>query len=129
MIRGMCAVVVAAGLAATAAGAEHTMDNLETVKANLAAGKAVLVDVREGSEWAEGRLAGARHLALSDLKAGVPAEKLKAALPAGKIVYLHCAAGRRCLAAADVLQKHGYDVRPLKPGYMDLLKAGFEKAK
>jgi len=27
------------------------------------------------------------------------------------------------------LQKNGYQIRPLKPGYNQLLEAGFEKAK
>jgi rhodanese-related sulfurtransferase len=45
------------------------------------------------------------------------------------VVYLHCASGRRCLAAADLLKTQGYDARPLKDGYEALLKAGFEKAK
>ena len=46
--------------------------------------------------------------------------------PKDKIVYCHCGSGVRCLKAADELKKLGYDVRPLKPGYKDLLKAGFE---
>ena len=41
---------------------------------------------------------------------------------------LKCAAGGRSLDAADLLKKLVYDVRPLKPGYKDLLKAGFEAA-
>lgn len=34
----------------------------------------------------------------------------------------------RAKAAAKVLIKHGYEVRALKPGYDELLKAGFKKA-
>ena len=64
-----------------------------------------------------------------DLKAGVPADRLKEAIPAGKVVYLPCASGRRSLAAADLLKKQGYDAWALKDGYEVLLKAGFEKAK
>jgi rhodanese-related sulfurtransferase len=109
--------------------AEHTTDTLEAVKKNVKDGKAVLVDVREADEWKDGHLKDARPLALSDLKAGVPAEQLKKTLPAGKVVYLHCASGRRCLAAADILKKQGYDVRPLKQGYNALVKDGFERAK
>lgn len=123
---GVAAVCGAAGLACAA---DHTTDGLDAVKKNVADGKAVLVDVREADEWRGGHLRGAKHLALSDLKAGVPAYRLKQTLPAGTVVYLHCASGRRCLAAADLLKKHGYDARPLKDGYDDLLKAGFEKAK
>ena len=116
-------------LAGISAAAEHTTDTLEMVKKTVADGKAVLVDVREESEWKDGHLKDARHLALSDIKAGIPEEKLKKTIPAGSIVYLHCASGKRCLAAADLLKKQGYDVRPLKDGYENLLKAGFPKDK
>lgn len=109
--------------------ADHTSDSLDTVKKSVGAGKAILVDVREVEEWQDGHLKDAKHLALSDLKAGVPAERLKKVVPPGSVVYLHCAAGGRCLVAADVLKKQGYDVRPLKAGYERLLKEGFEKAK
>jgi rhodanese-related sulfurtransferase len=129
MGRFVPAAVVAFVLAAAVSAADHTTDSLDTVKKAVAEGKAVLVDVREAGEWNDGHLKAAKHLALSDLKAGVPADKLKEALPAGKVVYLHCASGRRCLTAADLLTKQGYDARPLKDGYENLLKAGFEKAK
>jgi rhodanese-related sulfurtransferase len=130
MSRLVPAGVVAACLTCGAAwAAEHTTDTLETVKKGVTDGKAVLVDVREAGEWQDGHLKQAKHLALSDLKAGVPADKLKKTLPPGSVVYLHCASGKRCLAAADLLKKHGYDVRPLKDGYENLLKAGFPNDK
>lgn len=122
-------VVAACVVVGTACASDHTTDSLETVKKNLADGKAVLLDVREESEWKAGRLKDAKHLALSELKKGVASEKLKQTLPPGKIVYLHCGSGVRCLNAGDLLKKQGYDVRPLKDGYQDLLEAGFEKAK
>lgn len=122
-------VVASCLVAGVGFAADHTTDSLDTVKKNVAGGKAVLVDVREAGEWADGHLKQAKHLALSDIKAGVPADKLKDKLPPGKIVYLHCASGGRCRAAADLLKKHGYDVRPLKDGYNNLVEAGFEKAK
>ena len=122
----VAAACVAVGLACAA---EHTTDTPETVKKAIADGKAVLVDVREADEWKNGHLRDAKHLALSDLKAGVPEEKLKKTLPAGSVVYLHCASGKRCLAAADILKKQGYDVRPLKDGYRDLMKNGFASEK
>lgn len=111
-----------AGLAA-----EHTKDSLETVKERLKDNSAVLVDVREQKEWDSGRLQDARLMPLSKLKNG-EATKLTKDLPKKKIVYCHCGAGVRALTAADILAKQGYDVRPLKHGYKDLLKAGFPKA-
>jgi phage shock protein E len=120
------------GLLATmpflAYAAEHTKDTAAEVKKAVAEDRAVLIDVREGDEWKDGHLRGARHLALSAVKAGVPAETLKALMPAGKVVYLHCAAGGRSLKAADLLKAAGYETRPLKPGYDELLKAGLPKA-
>lgn len=130
MSRFFPASVVAAGMVAgLAAAADYTTDGLDAVKKSVAEGKALLVDVREESEWKDGHLKGAKHIALSDLRKGVPIEKLKEKLPAGSVVYLHCASGKRCLAAAELLKKQGYDLRPLKDGYNNLLKAGFEKAK
>jgi rhodanese-related sulfurtransferase len=109
--------------------AEHTKDSLDTVKKALADDKAVLVDVREKSEWDDGHLKDARLLPLSVLKAGIKGEDVARIIPKDKVVYCHCASGVRCLKAAKVLEKLGYDVRPLKPGYDDLVKAGFAPAK
>jgi phage shock protein E len=129
MTRILLAGLVAGVIVWPAVAADHTTDSLDTVKKAVADGVAVLVDVREPDEWTAGHLKAARHLALSDLKAGVPVDRLKEAISTGKVVYLHCASGRRCLAAADLLKKQGYDARALKDGYEALLTAGFEKAK
>lgn len=67
-------------------------------------------------------------LPLSELKNGINAESLQEKLPKDRIIYTHCVVGKRSLTAGDILQKHGYDVRPLKAGYTDLLQAGFKKA-
>ncbi len=107
---------------------EHTRDSLATVKRGVAEQKAVLVDVREKEEWEDGHLRDARLLPLSALERGVRQEDLARALPKDKVIYLHCAAGGRCVQAAAILKKQGYDVRPLKAGYNDLLKAGFSAA-
>jgi rhodanese-related sulfurtransferase len=108
--------------------AEHTTDSLQTVRKKVADGDAVLVDVREEAEWKDGHLKSARLLPLSRIKANPNAEDVRKALPKGKPIYLHCAAGGRCRIAADLLKKDGYDLRPLKAGYDELLEAGFEKA-
>ena len=123
------AVISLAVVGFRALAADHTKDTPTEVKKAVADDKAVLIDVREADEWNDGHLKGAKHLALSDLKAGVTAETLKKLIPVGKVVYLHCAAGGRCLKAADLLKAAGIEARPLKQGYDDLLKAGLEKAK
>ena len=116
--------ILLAGLAGTAI-AEHTKDPLDVVQRSLAAGTAVIVDVREPEEWAEGHIAGAGLVPLSVLEKGaIPAQVAKA-LPKDKVIYCYCLAGGRCLEAAAILAPLGYDVRPLKPGFPQLVKAGF----
>ncbi len=121
--------VLLAATASTANAAEHTKDSLETVKKNVDAEKAVLVDVREAAEWKAGRLAKAELISLSSLKTQEGLEAAVKSLPKDQPIYLHCRSGRRCLAAGSVLAEKGFDVRPLKAGYADLVEAGFEKAK
>jgi len=107
--------------------AELSNDPLPTVQENVATHKAVLVDVREPGEWKEGHVEGAILLPLSSLKKG-DTSALEPQVPRDKIVYTHCVMGVRALKAAKILEKLGYDVRPLKVGYEDLVKAGFAKA-
>lgn len=124
-------LLIAVGLGLTVApvfAVEHTKDTPDTVKKALADKKAVLLDVRERAEWDEGHLQGAQLLPLSKLK-GDDIKALLKDLPKDKPIYAHCKAGGRCLQAAEILIKQGYDVRPLKQGYADLLEAGFSKAK
>ncbi len=125
---GMLVILLVGAITAGSFAADPTKDSLSTVKKNVADDKAVLVDVREVSEWNQGHISGAVLLPLSELKDGISAEALAKRLPKKRIVYTHCAVGVRSCTAADVLVKHGYDVRPLKPGYKDLLAAGFKKA-
>ena len=109
--------------------AEHTKDSLKVVKENIEAKKAVLVDVREKSEWDKGHIEGTVFLPLSELQASVEPKSLAEKLHKGMIVYTHCVVGKRSVTAGNILEKHSYDARPLKAGYEELLRAGFKKAK
>lgn len=124
----LAALVGLAAVMSLTQAADHTKDTLKDVKKAVADDKAVLLDVREKAEWDTGHLKDARLLPLSELESGIKPDDLARKLPKGKVVYCHCAAGGRSLDAADLLKKFGYEVRPLKPGYKDLLKAGFEAA-
>jgi phage shock protein E len=119
-------------LAAPCQEIEHTKDSLDIVKASLANKEALLIDVREQSEWDDGHLEGALFLPLSWLRERVKdptfAERLAEMLPQKKVLYTHCRSGKRTLTAAAILKKCGYDVRPLKQGYDDLRDAGFPPA-
>jgi rhodanese-related sulfurtransferase len=124
-IRNFPLVLVLAALAGSTAAAEHTKDTPADVKKAIKDKKAILLDVREQSEWDEGHLKDAKLLPLSKLK---KADAKDLDLPKDKVIYTHCRAGSRSLQAAELLQKLGFDVRALKPGYKDLLDAGFPQA-
>ncbi len=115
-------------LLGSTAMAQHTTDTLDQVKSGLTEKRAVLIDVRELDEWNEGHLQAATLLPLSELKLGIKSEDLAKRLPQDKIIYCHCRSGGRVLPAAEILKAQGYDIRPLKAGYQDLLTSGFEKA-
>ena len=103
--------------------------SLEDVKRRLDAKEPLtLVDVREKDEWNEGHLEQAILLPLSALQKGTDPKSVNAELDGKKIVYCHCRAGRRALTAAELLKKQGFDVRPLKQGYEELLEGGLKKA-
>ena len=112
-----------------AAEPAHTKDSLDTVKANVKAGKAVIVDVREQNEWDAGHVQGAILAPKSKLTVEAEAAAIAKKLPKDKIIYTHCKAGGRALACGEILKKQGFDVRPLKAGFDQLIEAGFEKAK
>lgn len=117
--------------AASAQAAEHTTDSLTEVRKNVDAQKAVLVDVRETVEWNAGHIAGAISLPIVEIERKRIAPEVLAKLPKDRILYTYCVVGFRSKKAATILEKQGYQVRALKPGYDELLKAGFagEKVK
>ena len=107
----------------------HTVDSLDTVKERLTSEEAVLIDVRELNEWNEGHLEDAKLVSLSEIR--YPQKRINATkdLSKEKTIYCHCRSGKRVFIATHYLTKEGYDIRPLKDGYKDLLSAGFEGAK
>ena len=76
---------------------------LEELKAGLADGSVLLVDVREPNEWDAGHIAGAT---LNPLQSFDPS-----ALPKedGKRVVLHCRSGKRSVTALALAQANGRD--------------------
>ncbi|QDT39970.1 molybdopterin biosynthesis protein MoeB [Gimesia alba] len=123
-----CTVALLALMTSISFAVDHTKDSPAMIKMNIESKKAVLVDVREQSEWNNGHIKGAIFLPLSSLRDGVSKAEQKQ-LPKGKIIYLHCAAGFRAKVAADLLKKHNDKIQPVKQGYDELLDAGFQKAK
>lgn len=107
----------------------HTTDDLSKVKDSLKEKKAVLLDVREQSEWQAGHLQQAQLLPLSVIRQGRLSEEQRKLLPKDRPIYCHCRSGARVLVVSRLLREKGYDIRPLRSGYADLVKAGFAKAK
>lgn len=107
---------------------DGTSDSFATVKRRVDSGDAVLADVREKREWRKGHVAGAVLVPLSELSGGVTKGDLAERIPRGRIVYTYCGHGVRSRMAAEVLRRHGYEVRPLKAGYRELVDAGFQEA-
>ncbi|WP_374409715.1 rhodanese-like domain-containing protein [Novosphingobium colocasiae] len=73
----------------------------------LSAGKAVVVDVREANEFADGHIPGAVNMPLSSFQPS------RLPSPEGKVVVLNCLGGKRsgmaldkCSVAQDVVDTH-----------------------
>ncbi|MCD2192094.1 rhodanese-like domain-containing protein [Actinomycetospora endophytica] len=81
----------------------------------LDSGEAVLVDVREPSEWEAGHASGALHRPLADLD---PAEF------AGRSVITTCRGGGRGTRAAEALTDAGVDAANLGGGLRAWSEAG-----
>jgi len=101
--------------------------NVQEVKKQLDAGKRFhLVDVREDSEWARGRLPGALHLSK-----GVIERDIEQVIPDKNApIVLYCGGGFRSALAADNLQRMGYtNVLSMDGGWKGWLDAGFPTTK
>ena len=92
---------------------------IEQLKQARAEG-AVVIDVREPDEYAEGHVAGARSVPLSQL----PARAQE--VPEGQTVYLVCQGGGRSSQAAQLLGAAGRDVRSVAGGTTAWIESGGE---
>ena len=111
------------GSSADAPAAET--DSLAEVKSLVEANQAVLLDVRSAWEWEGSHLAQAMHIPTNDLKDAARRAELTANLPKDKPIYVHCAKGVRAVMCAEVLAEMGFDARPLKVDYQQLVDTGF----
>lgn len=79
---------------------------------------AILVDVREISEWDKGYIDGAIHIPLSKLM-----ENYQPDLPLDSDIILYCRVGQRSLTAAQILKSQGcLNVSSMAGGYDEWLK-------
>lgn len=76
----------------------------------VAAGDAVIVDVREPNEWDAGRIDGATHLPLAELP------QRFSELPTDKTIVFQCLSGGRSAMAAEALRGTGADAWSMAGG-------------
>ena len=93
----------------------------EETRAEAERGEAVLIDVREESDWREGHAAGAKHLSR-----GVIELEIEEQVPdVNQPIICYCGGGSRSALVADSLQKMGYtNVRSLAGGMKAWTEAG-----
>ena len=116
---------LAASMGSHAAGDPDAV-SLETARADLEAGRAVLIDVREPSEHATGVAAGARLLPMSQLNARVGEIPQDSRKP----VYLICNTQNRSSATLRALRPHGYaHVRYVSGGMSEWARRGWPLVK
>ena len=97
---------------------------LEQARERLAANPAaVLLDVREDSEWRQSHVAGAVHLGK-----GLLERDLENKFPdSGTELLMYCGGGFRSVLTADVAQKMGYhNVTSIIGGYRAMTQAKWE---
>ncbi len=85
---------------------------------------ALVLDVREQSEWSDGHIASARHIPLGKLKDRLSElEKYK-----GKPIIAVCRSGNRSSSACGILRKAGFEnVSNLSGGMMAWESAGLPR--
>lgn len=79
---------------------------------------AFMLDVRRGTEYAEGHIGGASCVAHTRL-----ASRLEA-VPKGKKIVVNCRSGGRSARACALLQRHGYEAVNVAGGFLAWEKAG-----
>lgn len=109
--------------------AKSGIENLtpDQVAAEVASGKALLVDVRDAPERANGTIPGAIHASrgMLEFHADPSSPYHKAEFDPGKRVILHCASGGRSALAAQSLKSLGYaNVAHLDGGFKAWQAAG-----
>lgn len=95
--------------------------SLEQAKALQDEG-AVMLDVREPEEWAEGYIEAALLISRGDL-----AERIASAVPdKNTSIVTYCQSGKRAAMAAGTLRELGYNyIVSMQGGFQDWEEAGF----
>ncbi len=106
LLLALAAVTALAALAGCGGQERARLVAPEEVAADVAAGRVVLVDVREEREWAAGRASGALHVPLAELPGRL--EELDRRRDGRPLAFV-CRTGRRSAQAARLAVEAGLD--------------------
>lgn len=87
-------------------------------RAMIEGSRLMVLDVRRGSEFAEGRIAGALNIAHTRLLSRL------SELPRDRRVLVNCRSGGRSARACSLLQRHGFEVTNLAGGILAWEQSG-----
>lgn len=112
---------------------KYATEPLEKVKELVDSHEALLLDVRDETDWNDGHVEGAISIPYSDLSSrdsrAKTLRKLLLNVPKDQIVFCYSSDGWKALLTASNMRDLSYDARALKPGYLELVKAGFAPSK
>ncbi len=84
---------------------------------------AVLIDVRESSEYRSGHAPGARHISVQVI------ERRLGEIPKERQIIVVCQSGMRSQRAAEILSSNGYKVLNVSGGMIGWQRAGLKVVK
>ncbi len=123
--------VLAGGVEAWAASgrplSRYPVSDVAGMEAAGRSGAVRLLDVRQRSEWDDGRVPGAVHIHVPELPRRVeelrPAGNLAAG--GGEPVYVYCRTGHRAAMAASIVDAAGLPAVLVDGGFPDWVELGF----
>jgi rhodanese-related sulfurtransferase len=104
----------------------YTSDSMATIKQKVESNEAILLDVREPTEWNAGHAKMAVSLPMSVVKKEAKRTEVLAQLDKSKPIYCHCMVGGRAMKFARMVQGTGLDVRPMKQKFEEISTSGLE---
>ncbi len=107
----------------------YTDESLAEIKDKVENKTAILLDVRELSEWNDGHIKQAVLVPTSTLKSEDDRAEAVKSLDKSLPIYCHCKAGGRAMVCGQWLKDLGYDIRPLRQSYKSIVQAGFVEVK
>ena len=124
----MSSLLGLAGVSGAAAqDVEYTTESLDSIRQQVENGEAVLLDVREVDEWNQGYIRQALLVATSEFRDADTITEAIGKLSKEKPIFCHCKKGGRAMMISGMLAKQGFDIRPMKQSYKQIVASGFDE--